>query len=38
MAAKAGHRDDRVASLWIYAGTRSMREIEGARKSSFAII
>ena len=38
MAAKAGHKDDRVASLWIYAGTRSMREIEGAKKSSFAII
>lgn len=38
MIAKAGHRDDRVASLWIYAGTRSLREIEGRRKSSFAII
>lgn len=38
MAAKAGHRDDRVASLWIYAGTRSMREIEGNKRSSFAII
>ena len=38
MAAKAGHKDDRTASLWIYAGTRSMREIEGRRKSSFAII
>jgi len=38
MAARAGHKDDRVSSLWIYAGTRSMREIEGRRKSSFAII
>lgn len=38
MAAKAGHRDDRVSSLWIYAGTRSLREIEGQKKSSFAII
>lgn len=38
MAAKSGHRDDRVASLWIYAGTRSLREIEGRKKSSFAII
>lgn len=38
MAAKSGARDDRVASLWIYAGTRSLREIEGRRKSSFAII
>ena len=38
MCAKAGHRDDRVASLWIYAGTRSMKEIEGVKKSGFAII
>lgn len=38
MMAKAGHRDDRVSSLWIYAGTRSLREIEGQKKSSFAII
>lgn len=38
MTAKSGHRDDRVASLWIYAGTRSLREIEGRKKSSFAII
>lgn len=38
MAAKSSHRDDRVASLWIYAGTRSLREIEGRKKSSFAII
>lgn len=38
MAAKAGHKDDRVASLWIYAGTRSMREIEGRKKGGFAII
>lgn len=38
MAAKSGHRDDRTASLWIYAGTRSLREIEGRKKSSFAII
>ena len=38
MAAKAGHKDDRVASLWIYAGTRSMREIEGRKGGGFAII
>lgn len=38
MAAKAGHKDDRVSACWIFAGTRSMKEIEGVRKSSFAII
>ena len=38
MAAKAGHRDDRVASLWIYAGTRSLREIEGRKRVGFAMI
>ena len=38
MVAKAGHRDDRVSACWIYAGTRSLREIEGRKKSSFAII
>lgn len=38
MCAKAGHKDDRVASLWIYAGTRSLKEIEGRKHSSFAII
>ena len=34
MCAKAGHKDDRVASLWIYAGTRSLKEIEGRKCSS----
>lgn len=38
MAAKSGHRDDRVASLWIYAGTRSLREIEGRKHVGFAMI
>lgn len=38
MAAKAGHKDDRTASLWIYAGTRSLKEIEGRKKVGFAII
>ena len=38
MLARAGHKDDRVASCWIYAGTRSLREIEGVKRSSFAII
>lgn len=38
MAAKAGHKDDRTASLWIYAGTRSLKEIEGRKKVGFAVI
>lgn len=38
MAARSGHRDDRVSACWIYAGTRSLREIEGNKRSSFAII
>lgn len=38
MTAKSGHRDDRVASLWIYAGTRSLREIEGRKHVGFAMI
>lgn len=38
MAAKAGHKDDRVSSCWIFSGTRTLKEIEGRKKSSFAII
>ena len=38
MTAKSGHRDDRTASLWVYAGTRSLKEIEGRKKVGFAII
>lgn len=38
MAAKAGHHDDRVAAAWIYAGTLDLRQIEGRKKSGFAII
>lgn len=38
MAAKGHSHDDLVASLWIYAGTLDNRQIEGRRKSSFAII
>lgn len=38
MAARAGHKDDRVSSLWIYAGTRSLREIEGRKRVGFAVI
>lgn len=36
--AKAGHHDDDVASLWIYAGSLDMQQIEGRKKSKFAII
>lgn len=38
MAAKAGHHDDRVAATWIYAGTLDLRQIEGRKRSGFAII
>ena len=38
MMARAGHKDDRVASCWIYAGTRSLKEIEGRKRRGFAII
>ena len=36
--AKAGHHDDDVASLWVYAGSLDMQQIEGRKKSKFAII
>ena len=38
MAARAGHKDDRVSSLWIYAGTRSLKEIEGRKSVGFAVL
>ena len=38
MAAKAGHHDDRVAAAWIYAGTLDLRQIEGRKKSTWAMI
>ena len=38
MAAKGHKHDDLVASLWIYAGSLDMRQIEGRKKSRFAII
>lgn len=38
MMARPGHKDDLVASLWIYAGTRSLKEIEGRRKVGWAMI
>lgn len=37
-AAKAGHHDDDISSLWIYAGSLDLRQIEGRKHSSFAII
>lgn len=37
-AAKAGHHDDDIAALWIYAGSLDNKQIEGRRKSNFAII
>lgn len=37
-AARAGHHDDDIAALWIYAGSLDMKQIEGRKKSRFAII
>lgn len=37
-AARSGHHDDDIAALWIYAGSLDMRQIEGVKRSSFAII
>lgn len=38
MAARAGHHDDTVMALAIYAGTLSLREIEGGERSGFAFL
>lgn len=38
MCAKAGHHDDDVAALWIYAGSLDMKQIEGRRKVGWAMI
>lgn len=38
MEAKKGHHDDDIAALWIYAGSLDMPQIEGRKKSTFAII
>lgn len=38
MAAKGHSHDDGVAALWIYAGTLDISQIEGRKKSGFAII
>lgn len=37
-AAKAGHHDDTIAALWIYAGSLEMHQIEGRKHSGFAIM
>lgn len=36
--AKASHHDDDVASLWIYAGSLDSKQLEGRKKSKFAVI
>lgn len=38
MEAKKGHHDDRVAALWIYAGSLSSRELERGKRTGFAIL
>ena len=38
MEAKAGHHDDLCATVWLYAGTLDSRQIEGRKKSTFAMI
>jgi hypothetical protein len=38
MAAKRGAHDDRVAALWIYAGSLDLRQIEGKTGQGWAIL
>lgn len=38
MAAKGKSHDDLVAALWIYAGSLDLRQIEGRKRSGFAVI
>lgn len=38
MAARGKTHDDTVAALWIYAGTLDLKDIEGRKRSNFAII
>ena len=38
MAAKRGHHDDRVAALWIYAGSLNQRELEGVKSVGWALM
>ncbi len=37
-AARAGHHDDDIAALWIYAGSLNMAQLEGRRSSGWAMI
>ena len=38
MAAKGKSHDDLVAALWIYAGSLDLRQIEGRKRSGFAVM
>jgi hypothetical protein len=38
MEALKGHHDDDIAALWIYAGSLDLPQIEGRKRSTFAII
>lgn len=38
MEAKKGHHDDRVAALWIYAGSLTPRELERGKRTGWAIL
>lgn len=38
MEAKKGHHDDDVAALWIYAGSLDISQLEGRKRSGFAVI
>lgn len=38
MEAKKGHHDDRVAALWIYAGSLNSRELERGRRTGWTIL
>lgn len=37
VAARAGHHDDDIAALWIYAGSLDLKQIEGRKHSGFAM-
>ena len=37
-AAKAGHHDDDIAALWIYAGSLDQKQLEGRKRAGFAMI
>lgn len=38
MEAKKGHHDDRVAALWIYAGSLNQRELERGKRTGWTIL